>query len=87
MTECMVQANLVTELRATREEVARLAVTGRLRFARDLHDLLGQSLSVVVLKSELARRLAGNLGRRAWRSGKSSWSPPGAGRDREAVTG
>ncbi|MGI9119248.1 MAG: sensor histidine kinase [Acidimicrobiales bacterium] len=49
---------LVTELRAAREEVARLAVTGeRLRFARDLHDLLGHSLSVIVLKSELARRL------------------------------
>ena len=30
----------------------------RLRFARDLHDLLGHSLSVVVLKAELAGRLA-----------------------------
>ena len=29
----------------------------RLRFARDLHDLLGHSLSVIVLKAELARRL------------------------------
>jgi two-component system sensor histidine kinase DesK len=29
-----------------------------LRFARDLHDLLGHSLSVIVLKSELAGRLA-----------------------------
>ncbi|MFG3254457.1 sensor histidine kinase [Streptomyces sp. NPDC048172] len=29
----------------------------RLRFARDLHDLLGHSLSVIALKSELATRL------------------------------
>lgn len=41
-----------------REEIARLAVTDeRLRFARDLHDLLGHSLSVIALKSELASRL------------------------------
>jgi two-component system sensor histidine kinase DesK len=46
------------ELRAARGEIARLAVgEERLRFARDLHDLLGHSLSVVALKSELARRL------------------------------
>ena len=49
---------LIHELREAREEVARLAVSGeRLRFARDLHDLLGHSLSLIVLKSELARRL------------------------------
>ena len=46
------------ELRASREDLARLAVAEeRLRIARDLHDLLGHSLSVVALKSELARRL------------------------------
>src|SRR6478736_3640277 len=46
------------ELQATREELARLAVSEeRLRIARDLHDLLGHSLSVIALKSELARRL------------------------------
>lgn len=45
-------------LRAAREEVARLAVAEeRLRFARDLHDLLGHSLSLITLKSELAGQL------------------------------
>lgn len=46
------------ELRETREELATLAVAEeRLRIARDVHDLLGHSLSVVTLKSELAARL------------------------------
>ena len=46
------------ELRAAREELVQLAVSEeRLRFARDLHDLLGHSLSMMVLKSELAGRL------------------------------
>jgi two-component system sensor histidine kinase DesK len=46
------------ELNAARDEIGRLAVADeRLRFARDLHDLLGHSLSVVALKSELASRL------------------------------
>ncbi|HEX6473139.1 MAG TPA: sensor histidine kinase [Streptosporangiaceae bacterium] len=49
---------LVDQLRAARGEVARLAATEeRLRIARDLHDLLGHSLSLIVLKSELAKRL------------------------------
>jgi two-component system, NarL family, sensor histidine kinase DesK len=49
---------LVHEVNEARAEVARLAVSHeRTRFARDLHDLLGYSLSAVVLKSELARRL------------------------------
>jgi two-component system, NarL family, sensor histidine kinase DesK len=48
----------VDQLRAAREELARLAVAEeRLRFARDLHDLLGHSLSLITLKSELAGRL------------------------------
>ncbi len=46
------------ELHAAQEEIARLAVTTeRLRIARDLHDLLGHNLSLIALKSELARRL------------------------------
>ncbi|MFF0432443.1 sensor histidine kinase [Streptomyces sp. NPDC004327] len=49
----------VQELRATREELARSAVEKeRLRFSRDMHDLLGHTLSVIVVKSEAARRLA-----------------------------
>jgi len=47
------------ELVEAREELARNAVAAeRLRFARDLHDLLGHSLSLIALKSELAGRLA-----------------------------
>ncbi|MBW8796387.1 MAG: sensor histidine kinase [Streptomyces sp.] len=49
----------VRELRAAREELARRAVEKeRLRFSRDLHDLLGHTLSVIVVKSEAARRVA-----------------------------
>ncbi|MGH8896466.1 MAG: sensor histidine kinase [Egibacteraceae bacterium] len=49
---------LIAALREAREELARLAVNEeRLRFARDLHDLLGHSLSLIVLKSTLARKL------------------------------
>jgi two-component system, NarL family, sensor histidine kinase DesK len=46
-------------LRRSQEEVARIAkIAERERIARDLHDLLGHTLSVIVLKSELASRLA-----------------------------
>src|SRR5919202_1946889 len=41
------------ELTEARDELARNAVAEeRLRFARDLHDLLGHSLSLIALKSE-----------------------------------
>ncbi|MFI9340475.1 histidine kinase [Streptomyces sp. NPDC052773] len=50
--------DLVREVHDTRAEMARMAVTQeRLRFARDLHDLLGYSLSAITLKSELIHRL------------------------------
>jgi len=40
-------------------EIARLAkLAERERIARDLHDILGHTLSVIVVKSELARKLA-----------------------------
>ncbi|MFB4314963.1 sensor histidine kinase [Actinomadura sp. 21ATH] len=49
---------LALRVREARAELARTAVAReRLRFATDLHDLLGLGLSVVVLKNELALRL------------------------------
>lgn len=46
------------ELRLTQDEVRRLAALAeRERIGRDLHDLLGHTLSVVALKSELAGKL------------------------------
>jgi two-component system, NarL family, sensor histidine kinase DesK len=46
------------ELHTTQEELARLKVEEeRLRMARDLHDLLGHTLSLITLKSKLAGRL------------------------------
>lgn len=45
-------------LRKARATVAQLAANEeRLRMARDLHDLLGHSLSLITLKSELAGRM------------------------------
>lgn len=46
------------ELRLSMDEVRRLAASAeRERIGRDLHDLLGHTLSLVALKSELAERL------------------------------
>jgi two-component system, NarL family, sensor histidine kinase DesK len=54
------------ELNATRSELARrAAMEERLRMARDLHDLLGHTLSLITLKSELAGRLIGKDSARA----------------------
>jgi two-component system sensor histidine kinase DesK len=51
-------ARLAGELRTTRAQLAALAVEReRLRITRDLHDLLGHSLSAVALKGDLAQRL------------------------------
>ncbi|MEP7187681.1 MAG: histidine kinase [Roseiflexaceae bacterium] len=51
-------ASALREGHAARNELARMAVVEeRLRMARDLHDLLGQSLALITLKSELAARL------------------------------
>lgn len=48
----------INQLQEARQQLARMAVTEeRLRFARDLHDLLGHSLSVIALKADLAGRL------------------------------
>ena len=46
------------EVLAVREENARLALEDeRNRFARDLHDILGHSLTVITVKAELAQKL------------------------------
>jgi len=48
----------LSELRAARAEIAQHAAgQERYRIARDLHDLLGHSLSLITLKGELATRL------------------------------
>src|SRR5262249_21887540 len=48
----------VSELRRTRQELARMAVAEeRERFARDLHDLLGHTLSLMVVKAQAVGRL------------------------------
>ncbi len=53
----IIQSNI--ELDAARAEVARLAAENeRSRIARDLHDLLGHSLTTITVKAGLARRLA-----------------------------
>ena len=47
-----------TKLRMAHEEIEQLAaVAERERIARDLHDVLGHTLSLIVLKAELAGRL------------------------------
>ncbi|MBJ7596804.1 MAG: hypothetical protein JF922_01775 [Candidatus Dormibacteraeota bacterium] len=57
---------ILAELRSAREQVARLAAEEeRARIARDLHDLLGHSLSLMTLKGELAGRLIGPEGKGA----------------------
>ncbi|HEU5387090.1 MAG TPA: sensor histidine kinase [Streptosporangiaceae bacterium] len=51
------QLVLMHELGRARETVAKLAANEeRLRLARDMHDLTGQSLSMITLKSELAAK-------------------------------
>ncbi|MGN6428956.1 MAG: sensor histidine kinase [Leifsonia sp.] len=52
------QIDALRRLRNAQGEIARLAVVEeRARFSRDMHDVLGHSLTVVTVKSELARRL------------------------------
>ena len=62
----VIRAN--AQLRAAQAELAELAVTAeRERMARDLHDVLGHSLTTITVKAGLARRLleAGEQGRAA----------------------
>ncbi len=64
-------------LRMAQEEVERLAKTAeRERIARDLHDVLGHTLSLITLKSELAGKLSSAIrSGPGGRSGRSSASP------------
>ncbi|MFF4589908.1 sensor histidine kinase [Streptomyces sp. NPDC001388] len=58
MTGVIQLVRTTVELRKARATVAQLAANEeRLRLARDLHDLLGHSLSLITLKSELAGRM------------------------------
>jgi len=53
-------------LRMAQEEVARMAqIAERERISRDLHDVLGHTLSLIVLKSELASKLTDSDPQRA----------------------
>jgi two-component system sensor histidine kinase DesK len=68
-------AAILSDLFAARTELAEQALAReRLRVSRDLHDLLGQSLSAVSLKGDLALRLL-------------SADPPAAHREIESLTG
>lgn len=52
------RSRMYFKLKAANEEIEHLAkVAERERIARDLHDVLGHTLSVIILKSELAGKL------------------------------
>jgi two-component system, NarL family, sensor histidine kinase DesK len=56
------RSELTKELTRAKETVALLAASEeRLRLARDMHDLTGQSLSTITLKSDLAARVLDRL--------------------------
>ena len=65
-------------LKLSHDEVRRLAATAeRERIGRDLHDLLGHTLSLITLKLELARKLSAIAIRRGRRA---NWKKPNASR-------
>ncbi len=83
------RVELVSKLRETRAELAGMAVADeRLRIARDMHDLLGHSLSLITLKAELAGRLLDADPARAAReiAGLESVARRSLGEVRAAVT-
>ena len=78
------------KLRMAQEEIERIAkLAERERIARDLHDLLGHTLSVVVLKSELAQKLLSRDPSRALQemAEVERISRQGLAEVREAITG
>jgi len=83
-----VRAN--SKLQLAQEEIEQLAkVAERERIARDLHDVLGHTLSVIVLKSELAGRLISSNPERAVNeiADVESIARKALGEVREAITG
>src|SRR5690606_12165285 len=53
------QSRALSKLRLAHEEIEQLAaIAERERIARDLHDVLGHTLSLIVLKAELAVKLS-----------------------------
>ncbi len=77
-------------LRMAQDEVERLAtIAERERIARDLHDLLGHTLSTITLKSELAAKLVARDPERAAReiADVERISRDALGQVREAVRG
>lgn len=83
-----IRANAKLEL--AQEEIEQLAkVAERERIARDLHDVLGHTLSVIVLKSELAGRLISSNPNRAASeiADVESIARKALGEVREAITG
>lgn len=82
--------DLLVEARQGQAARARLAAAEeRLRFARDVHDLLGHDLTVIALKAELAARLAPTDAGRAGREAAEVQRLAGSALDRvrEAVHG
>jgi two-component system sensor histidine kinase DesK len=62
MAGLRMQVELLRQLKQARDTVAKLATSEeRLRLARDMHDLTGQSLSMITLKSELAAKRLSRL--------------------------
>ncbi|TDP93969.1 sensor histidine kinase [Labedaea rhizosphaerae] len=58
VTSLLIVGNTIQSLRDANSMIADLAVAEeRSRFARDLHDLLGHSLTTITVKSGLARRV------------------------------
>lgn len=79
-----------SKLQLAHEEIEQLAkVAERERIARDLHDVLGHTLSVIVLKSELAGRLISTNPERAVNeiADVESIARKALGEVREAITG
>lgn len=76
---------IIWELETAREAQSRLAVAEeRLRFSRDLHDVMGRNLTTIALKSELAVQFA----RRGARRPPTRWPRcSGSPRSRNARSG